>query len=27
MATRMAYEHFGLKSPKSVQDQLDILDD
>ena len=27
MATRMAYEHFGLKSPKRVQDQLDILDD
>ena len=27
MATRMAYQHFGLKSPKRVQDQLDILDD
>ena len=27
MATRMAYEHFGLKSPKRIQDQLDILDD
>lgn len=26
MATRMAYEHFGLKSPKSVQAQLDALD-
>ena len=27
MATRMAYAHFGLKSPKRVQDQMDILDD
>jgi len=27
MATRMAYQHFGLKSPKSVQEQLDVLDD
>jgi len=26
MATRMAYQHFGLKSPKSVQAQLDALD-
>ena len=27
MATRMAYEHFGLKSPKRIQQQMDIMDD
>ena len=27
MATRMAYEHFGLKSPKRVQQQMDVVDD
>ncbi|MBT3672166.1 MAG: Holliday junction branch migration DNA helicase RuvB [Porticoccaceae bacterium] len=27
MATRMAYEHFGLKSPKRIQQQMDIIDD
>ena len=27
MATRMAYEHFGLKSPKRLQEQIDALDD
>jgi Holliday junction DNA helicase RuvB len=27
MATRMAYEHFGLKSPKLIQQQMDISDD
>jgi Holliday junction DNA helicase RuvB len=27
MATRMAYEHFGLKSPAAVQQQMDALDD
>ncbi|MBT3620006.1 MAG: Holliday junction branch migration DNA helicase RuvB [Porticoccaceae bacterium] len=27
MATRMAYEHFGLKSPKRVQQQMDAMDD
>jgi Holliday junction DNA helicase RuvB len=27
MATRMAYEHFGLKSPKRPQEQMDALDD
>jgi len=27
MATRMAYEHFGLPSPKRLQEQLDALDD
>lgn len=27
MATRMAYEHFGLKSPKRLQEQMDALDD
>lgn len=27
MATRMAYEYFGLKSPKPVNQQLDALDD
>jgi Holliday junction DNA helicase RuvB len=27
MATRMAYEHFGLKSPKRVQQQRDAMDD
>jgi Holliday junction DNA helicase RuvB len=27
MATRMAYEHFGLKSPARVQQQMDALDD
>lgn len=27
MATRMAYEHFGLKSPKRIQQQMDISDD
>ena len=27
MATRMAYEHFGLKSPKRIQQQMEIMDD
>ena len=27
MATRMAYEHFGLKRPKHAQEQLDALDE
>ena len=27
MATRMAYDHFGLKSSKHAQEQLDALDD
>tara|TARA_B110000046_G_scaffold185952_1_gene230730 strand:- start:6477 stop:7514 length:1038 start_codon:yes stop_codon:yes gene_type:complete len=27
MATRMAYEHFGLKSPRRLQEQMDTLDD
>ncbi len=27
MATRMAYEHFGLKSPKRIQQQMDAMDD
>ncbi len=27
MATRMAYEHFGLKSPKRLHEQMDALDD
>ncbi|RZO18660.1 MAG: Holliday junction branch migration DNA helicase RuvB [SAR92 clade bacterium] len=27
MATRMAYDHFGLKSPKRIQQQMDIMDD
>ena len=27
MATRMAYEHFGIKSPKRIQQQMDISDD
>ena len=27
MATRTAYEHFGLKSPKRIQQQMDIMDD
>jgi Holliday junction DNA helicase RuvB len=27
MATRMAYQHFGLKSPRRVQEQMDALDD
>ena len=27
MATRMAYEHFGLKSTKRVQQQMDAMDD
>lgn len=27
MATRMAYEHFGLKSPKHAQEQLDSLNE
>jgi Holliday junction DNA helicase RuvB len=27
IATRMAYEHFGLKSPKRLQEQMDALDD
>jgi Holliday junction DNA helicase RuvB len=27
MATRMAYDHFGLKSSKQAQEQLDALDD
>ncbi|MDE0748157.1 MAG: Holliday junction branch migration DNA helicase RuvB [Porticoccaceae bacterium] len=27
MATRMAYEHFGLKSPKRIQQQMDLSDD
>jgi holliday junction DNA helicase RuvB len=27
MVTRMAYEHFGLKSPKRIQQQMDIMDD
>jgi len=27
MATRMAYEHFGLKSPKRIQQQTDLSDD
>ena len=27
MATRMAYEHFGLKSSKRIQQQMDIMDD
>ena len=27
MATRMAYEHFGLKSSKRIQQQMDISDD
>ncbi|HIG67975.1 MAG TPA: Holliday junction branch migration DNA helicase RuvB [Porticoccaceae bacterium] len=27
VATRMAYEHFGLKSPKRIQQQMDIMDD
>ena len=27
MATRMAYEHFGLKSPKRIQRQMDAMDD
>tara|TARA_B100000795_G_scaffold177250_1_gene133952 strand:+ start:974 stop:2011 length:1038 start_codon:yes stop_codon:yes gene_type:complete len=27
MATRMTYEHFGLKSPKRIQQQMDIMDD
>ena len=27
MATRMAYEHFGLKSPKRIQQQMDVMDD
>ncbi|MCS5588060.1 MAG: Holliday junction branch migration DNA helicase RuvB [Porticoccaceae bacterium] len=27
MATRMAYEYFGLKRPKRFQEQLDALDD
>ena len=27
MATRMAYEHFGLKSPKRLQEQMDNSDD
>ena len=27
MATRMAYEHFGLKSSKRIQQQMDLSDD
>ena len=27
MATRMAYQHFGLKSPKRLEQQMDALDD
>ena len=27
MATRMAYEHFGLKSPKRLQEQMDDNND
>ena len=27
MATRMAYDHFGLPSPKHHQEQLDVLSD
>jgi len=27
MATRTAYEHFGLKSPKRMQQQMDDMDD
>ena len=27
MATRMAYVHFGLKSPKRIQQQMDLSDD
>ena len=27
MATRMAFEHFGIKTPKKHQQQLDIIDD
>ena len=27
MATRMEYENFGLKSPKRIQQQMDIMDD
>ena len=27
MATRMAYEHFGLTSPKRIQQQMDAMDD
>ncbi len=27
MATRLAYEYFGLKSPKRLQEQSDSLDD
>ena len=27
MATRIAYQHFGLKSPKHAQEQLDALDE
>ena len=27
MATRMAYEHFGLKRPKRIQQQMDAMDD
>ena len=27
MATRMAYEHFGIKTPKNIQKQMDIIDD
>jgi hypothetical protein len=27
MATRLAYEYFGLKSPKRLQEQSDFLND
>ena len=27
MATRMAYEHFGLQSPARIQQQMDALND
>jgi len=27
MATRMAYDHFGLPNPKRIQEQLDVLSD
>ncbi len=27
MATRLAYQHFGLKSPRRIQEQMDALDD
>jgi hypothetical protein len=27
MATALAYQHFGLKSPQTIAQQLDALDD